>query len=241
MSATQPLLLFDIDGTLLVGDNAGHHAAIIRALEEVYDVDLSGFSFLSLEPWGKTDMQIALDALAAHDVSEAIAHERLERWLDIADARHLAVASGRDHPRPAQAPEAASTLAALDGRAAIGLVTGNIEGIARRKLRAAGLGTHFVGRPGGFGSDHRERGELVRIARERAGGPHPPALTVVIGDTPRDIACARAGGVTCIAVTTGPFDAGALAEADAIIGSLAELERALAGLGFGESIVNSPA
>lgn len=237
MNTAQPLLLFDIDGTLLVGDNAGHHAAIVRALEEVYELDLGGFSFLSLEPWGKTDLQIALDALAAHDVPESIALERLERWLELADAHHLAVASSSEHPRPAPAPEAASTLSALGRRAAIGLLTGNIEGIARRKLRAAGLGTHFVGRPGGFGSDHRERGELVRIARERAGGPHPPSLTVVIGDTPRDIACARAGGVTCVAVTTGPFDASALSEADAIIGSLAELDDALDGLGLGESIV----
>ncbi len=230
----QPLLLFDIDGTLLVGDNAGHHAAIVAGLEEVYELDLAGFSFMRLEPWGKTDMQIALDALAAHDVSEAIARERLELWLEVADSHHLAVTSGGEHPRPQPAPDAAATLAALADQTAIGLLTGNIEGIARRKLRAAGLGTHFAGRPGGFGSDHPDRGELVRIARERAGGPHPPSLTVVIGDTPRDIACARAGGVTCVAVTTGPFDADALSAADAVISSLDELQGALAELGFGE-------
>lgn len=237
----QPLLLFDIDGTLLVGDNTGHHAAIVRSLEEVYELDLSGFSFLSLEPWGKTDMQIALDALAAHDVPEPIALERLELWLKIADSRHLAVVTGAEHPRPEPAPAAAGTLTALAGDAIVGLLTGNIEGIARRKLRSAGLAKHFVGGPGGFGSDHRDRGELVGIARERAGGPHPSSLTVVIGDTPRDIACARAGGATCIAVTTGPFDDDALSEADAVIEGMSELPGALTELGFGVSPVEPPA
>jgi phosphoglycolate phosphatase-like HAD superfamily hydrolase len=46
--------------------------------------------------------------------------------------------------------------------------------------------------------------------------PWPRERTVVIGDTPRDIACARADGVLVAAVATGPFAVEALAEADAV-------------------------
>ncbi|MDX6666487.1 MAG: phosphoglycolate phosphatase, partial [Solirubrobacteraceae bacterium] len=71
----------------------------------------------------------------------------------------------------------------------------------------------------GFGSDHEDRTELPSIARARAGSPeapHPRASTLVIGDTPRDIACAHADGVRCVAVASGPYRAEELAGADAV-------------------------
>ena len=89
----------------------------------------------------------------------------------------------------------------------LGLVTGNFEPVARLKLRQAGIGSFFAGCPGGFGSDSEDRAGLPAIARRRAGDggrPFPRERTVVIGDTPRDIACARADGLRCIAVATGP-------------------------------------
>ena len=81
----------------------------------------------------------------------------------------------------------------LDAREGVRLavLTGNLEPIARLKLARAGLGRFFEHGQGGFGSDHEDRTELPAIARARAGG-YPRAQTVVIGDTPRDIACARA-------------------------------------------------
>jgi phosphoglycolate phosphatase-like HAD superfamily hydrolase len=73
------------------------------------------------------------------------------------------------------------------------------------------------------------RADLVRLARERASGRYPDDQVVVIGDTPRDIAAARADGVRVIAVTTGAHDAGALAGADAVVphltGALEILDR----------------
>ncbi len=78
-----------------------------------------------------------------------------------------------------------------------GLVTGNYEAIARLKLRRAGIGHWFDGGIGAFGSDAEDRTELPAIARRRAGAPgtpYPRERTVVIGDTPRDIACAHADG-----------------------------------------------
>ena len=101
----------------------------------------------------------------------------------------------------------------------LSLVTGNLEAVARMKLRAAGIGDRFPSGQGGFGSDHEDRTELPAVARARAGAggdPHPRERTLVIGDTPRDIACARADGVRCVAVAGGPYPPEALADADAV-------------------------
>jgi len=80
--------------------------------------------------------------------------------------------------------------------------------VARLKLRRAGLERWFRSGQGGFGSDSEDRVSLPPLARRRAGTPgrpYPREQTLVIGDTPRDIACARADGLRCVAVTTGPF------------------------------------
>ena len=113
-------------------------------------------------------------------------------------------------------PEALAALATDPAVHRQALVTGNLEPIARRKLAAAGIGDRFAPGQGGFGSDAEDRAELPAIARARAGG-WARERTVVIGDTPRDIACARADGVRVIAIATGPFGAADLAGADAVV------------------------
>jgi len=111
----------------------------------------------------------------------------------------------------------------------LSLVTGNYEPVARLKLARAGIGGYFPAGQGGFGSDSEDRAVLPAIARRCAGAdgvPHPRETTVVIGDTPRDIACARADGIRCLAVTTGAFGAAQLREADGVAehaGQLREL------------------
>jgi phosphoglycolate phosphatase len=115
----------------------------------------------------------------------------------------------------------------------LALVTGNFESVARIKLKAAGLGHWFAFDQGGFGSDSEDRSMLPPIARRRAGEAAglttswPRGKTVVIGDTPRDIACAHADDVRCVAVTTGPFSADELTEADFVASSDQELEATL--------------
>jgi phosphoglycolate phosphatase len=113
-------------------------------------------------------------------------------------------------------PELLAALAARPDEFRLSLVTGNLEPIARLKLARAGLGGYFEPGQGGFGSDHASRAKLPAIARARAGG-WPRERTVVIGDTPRDIACARADEVRVAAVATGPFAVEALADADAVV------------------------
>ena len=102
------------------------------------------------------------------------------------------------------------------------LVTGNFEPVARLKLARAGIGHHFAPGQGGFGSDAEDRAALPPIARARAGD-WPRERTVVIGDTPRDIACARADGVRVVGIATGPYPPEALEEADVVVGGPAEL------------------
>jgi phosphoglycolate phosphatase len=166
---------------------------------------------------GRTDAAIVHDLLVAAGVSP---EEADARWPDVMAAsveryEALCPADLAANVAPGMA-ELLPALAARPDEFRLSLVTGNLEPIARLKLERAGIGRWFEPGQGGFGSDHRSRPELVAIARRRAGG-WPRERTVVIGDTPRDIACARADGVRVVAVATGLFSAEALAEADAVV------------------------
>ena len=102
--------------------------------------------------------------------------------------------------------ELLDALAARPDEFRLSLVTGNLEEIAHRKLAAAGIGHYFEPGQGGFGSDDEDRGKLPGIARARASDPPwPRERTIVIGDTPRDIECARVDAVRVAAVATGHF------------------------------------
>jgi phosphoglycolate phosphatase len=214
-----PLLLWDIDGTLLLKASMEHAEAIHAAIERVYGVAMPEGR---VEAAGRTDFAIARSILTLAGVSPERVDERLEdlRAAAVEEYAHRVPDDLSDRLAP-HVPEVLGELAArADVRQS--LVTGNLEPIARLKLRAAGIGHHFAAGQGGFGSDSEDRAELPGIARRRAGG-HAPDDTVVIGDTPRDIACARADGVRVIAVTTGPFDAEALRGADAVCADAREV------------------
>jgi phosphoglycolate phosphatase len=110
--------------------------------------------------------------------------------------------------------------------AKLSLVTGNYEPVARLKLTRARLGHHFAHGQGGFGSDSEDRAALPGIARRRAGAhgvSHPRNRTLVVGDTPRDIACARADEVRCLAVATGLYGVAQLSAADGVAAEASEL------------------
>jgi phosphoglycolate phosphatase-like HAD superfamily hydrolase len=115
-------------------------------------------------------------------------------------------------------PEALASLGERQDAFRFSLVTGNYERVARLKLARAGIGAWFPEGQGGFGSDSEQREHLPPIARSRAGD-WPRERTIVIGDTPRDIACARADGLRVLAVATGPYAVEALADADAVVDS----------------------
>ena len=214
------LLLFDIDGTLLLKATAAHVQAVHEGLREVYGV--ADPAAHKVEAAGRTDYEIARNICLLSGVTA----ERFDRGRD--DFRIACVAAyARLVPDDLSAHVAPGVTDVLDTLAShddvhLAVLTGNLEPIARLKLARAGLGGFFERGQGGFGSDHEDRTELPAIARRRAGG-YPRSKTVVIGDTPRDIACARADGVRCVAVATGPFGPEALAEADVVVRSAREL------------------
>jgi phosphoglycolate phosphatase len=174
---------------------------------------------VKVEAAGRTDLAIARDLLLAAGLEagaiDAAADEVAARAVAAYD--ELCPAD----LRPRLAPGIAELLEALAARPdafRLSLVTGNLEPVARLKLARAGIGGFFPAGQGGFGSDHRSRAQLPPIARSRMSDP-PWARerTVVIGDTPRDIACARADRVRVAAVATGPYAVEELADADAVV------------------------
>ena len=188
----------------------------MEAAQEVHGV--SDLAAHRVEAAGRTDLAIARSMLLAAGVA-----------ADAIDARSAEVAARAVDAyaelcppdlSPRLAPGVVELLEALAGRPSefsLSLVTGNLEPVARLKLDRAGIGGYFPGDQGGFGSDHHARAELPPIARaRRSDPPWPRERTVVIGDTPRDIACARADRVLVAAVATGPFRVEALADADAV-------------------------
>lgn len=224
------LLLFDIDGTLLQGASREHADSLIAALRRVHGI---GPPTAPFEAAGRTDPAIARTILLNAGVSAL----RIDDGADEVRAVTIEEYARRcpDDLSAHLAPDATEVveLLAADDRMRMSLVTGNLEPVARLKLCRAGIGRWFEHGQGGFGSDHEDRAELPPIARHRAGGhdgAYPRERTVVIGDTPRDIACARADGISVIAVTTGPFARSALIAADAVIDRLGQLPEALAAL-----------
>jgi phosphoglycolate phosphatase-like HAD superfamily hydrolase len=217
------LLLFDIDGTLLLKASAEHRDALHDALREVHG--LADPAAIHVPAAGRTDGEIARQILLRAGVSS----ERIDaRAADVREATCRAYAERCPPDLSAKlAPGITELLEGLSGRGPrLGLLTGNYEPVARLKLRRAGIGHHFAPGQGAFGSDDEDRAALPAIARARAathGAAHPRARTVVIGDTPNDIACARADGVACLAIATGPYPAGDLTGADAVAADASEL------------------
>ena len=222
------LLLFDIDGTLTIGGpgKAAFGAALRRTYGTAGPIVNHDFS-------GKTDPLILRELLTAaghgpHDIQAG-----LPRFWDL----YLAELETRIGADPvAVLPGVRELIGALTARsdAHLGLVTGNVKGGARVKLGSAGLWEHFP--IGAFGCDHEERDELPPVALERAGGhwgrPFGGEDAVVIGDTPRDVACGKAVGAATVAVTTGRFSAEELAQAgaDQVLPGFRDVDAALPAL-----------
>ncbi len=195
------LVLFDIDGTILLTHNAGRHA-LEDALGEVLDhtMPTSGVSFS-----GKTDPQILTEILTAHKLTNHINDGRFEAILEIYQA-YLVKSLGE---RAEVLPGVVSLVETLHAKpnVQLALLTGNLEPMAYAKLRAVGLDTYFPF--GAFGSDDADRNRLPPFALQRAanhiGQTFDGHDVIVIGDTPHDIACAESIGARTVAVCTGRF------------------------------------
>ena len=198
------LVLFDIDGTILLTDGAGKRA-IHRALIDVF----GGTGPEDHRFDGKTDPQIVreLMRIEGHGDEHIDAHMSplLDRYVEYL-GEELRVGSSSVRVMPG----VCELLDVLDARedVVMGLLTGNLEAGARAKLSSAGI-DHTRFRVGAYGSDHETRGELPAVAQRRArdelGIDVDGRDVIVIGDTPADIQCGRGIGARAIAVATGHY------------------------------------
>lgn len=195
------LVLFDIDGTLVLTGKAGLRG-MNRALHEVFGQPRA---LESIPVAGRTDWAILTDAVRLYG------RELDQALLDDLRARYVArLAEEIEHPgegKKGVMPGIRPVLDALAGRddVLVGLLTGNFVEGARVKLGHFDLWRYF--RFGAFGDDAADRNLLVPVAVGRArafGWPDVAASDViVVGDTPADVACAHAAGATAVAVATG--------------------------------------
>ena len=193
------VILFDIDGTLISTGGAGKRA-FGQACAEVYDIGQAGES---IKLAGRTDLGIAKELLEAYQLQPDpdTIQQTFEGYL-----RHLTnnLQDGKTRILPG-IPELIAGLQALPDPPVIALLTGNLARGAEIKLRHVNLWQHFAW--GIYGDAHDERNALAHdalaMAREKVAPNIEPSELLVIGDTVRDIECARAVGARVLAVTTG--------------------------------------
>lgn len=193
------LYLFDIDGTLVDTGGAG-----IRALEETC-IARFGDPGPPLDLAGSTDLGI-VETVHAHFGMDASGENIAEFFAIYHERLGWNLAHGGFPGKVL--PGVKSLLDELEARSqAVGLLTGNTAPGSAAKMLHFGLSGYF--RIGAYGCDHADRNRLGPIALKRArecfGTDFSPAETIIIGDTPKDIACAKAVGARCLAVATGRF------------------------------------
>src|SRR5574341_890632 len=197
------LVLFDIDGTLLLPDGAGR-AAMRAALEQVYGTPggVDAWSFA-----GSLDRVTVRDLMTAAGIAPVVIWEHFAEFCTAmeADLRRRVVA--RLHNiRPCPGGPALIAALAAHPDVLLGLVTGNFRASALVKLEAAGYDASIF-RIGAYGDEAEDRSDLVPLAVGRASqlagvSFHGPQV-VMIGDTPGDIRCGVGIGARSIAVATG--------------------------------------
>jgi phosphoglycolate phosphatase len=235
------LILWDIDGTLVWWGPIGR-GVFDQAVLEVVGRDPTGHG---VSMGGKTDPQIALEIMGTMSLDDGLAAEQLPLVLDAlhrltAEAEEELRSTGGTHPG---VEEVLARLAATPGVVQT-VLTGNVEPNMRVKLGVFGLDRWLDLDVAATGSDSPDRRELVPIALRRVanrrGISFAPDEVWVIGDTERDLECARVVGAHCALVATGRSSGdlarlGAdvvwsdLSDADAVVGVLAPRQDEAAG------------
>jgi len=225
------LILFDIDGTLVDTGGAGRRA-LLAAFERLFQP--TSLSTAGQVPFaGRTDAAIFRDLARELGIgADHLAKKRteFERAYEVTLRHELHLENA---PPQCVLPGVLPLLEALAARAdaRVGLLTGNIAVGARLKLERFNLDRFFEG--GGFGDDAPDRRGVARAAFKnmvrRTGVDFVAADVVVVGDTERDVDCARANGFRAIAVDTGWAEPGSLTAArpDALFADLSNTDEVL--------------
>ena len=182
---------------------------------------------------GRTDQWIFAELAARHGVTLTA-----NVMVRLRDAYLSYLTDEIDQPVPGKSilPGVRPLLDTLAARSdvVLGLLTGNLAAGARIKLEHFDLWGYFAG--GGFGDHAAERTALYADAiasiTAATGEVFSPAQTVIVGDTPHDVAVALASGARCLAVATGNFGPDALtaAGAERVLMDLRDLDRSLVAL-----------
>ena len=202
------LVLWDVDGTLLRTSGIGQQAFYLAA-EHVLGRPLDDHNAVRMS--GKTDPLIALEILALAGLEDGEARRLLP---DVVGRLEAELEQARDLVRDQGhvLPGVEEVLKELhdDPRVVLSVLTGNTAANAAVKLEAFGLDRWLDVEVGAYGSDDHDREQLVPVALDRLrrlrGRELAPAQVWVVGDTPRDLACAKAGGARCLLVATGRFE-----------------------------------
>ena len=219
-------VLFDVDGTLVRAGEAGP-ASFDRAVATVLGVTVTERPHMA----GKTDHLIVGEYLESLGVART--DQLIAALLDeLAEALAEADRSGELRAGGSALPGVNELLQRLseDDRVIVSLLTGNVARNAKRKMDAFELGGWLDFEVGAYGSDHHDRNCLVPVALGRLRDRHDVTLdgsdVWVIGDTPRDLACAQAAGVRCLLVATGGYTFGELESlgADATMSDLSDTD-----------------
>jgi phosphoglycolate phosphatase-like HAD superfamily hydrolase len=203
------LVLFDIDGTLLLSHGAGTQSMLEAARELFGD----RVTFDGVEIAGRIDPLIWDEAARVNGLSDPEAHH--DRFRETYFHR-LSQRLAAGH-RVTLLPGVRELLDALGEveHLTLGLLTGNYPETGRLKIQAAGIDPDLFA-VAAWGCDGECRRDLPAFAmarhRQCGGNPVEPGDVVVVGDTPHDIDCARAQGCRCLAVATGTYSRRELAE-----------------------------
>jgi phosphoglycolate phosphatase len=215
------LVLFDVDGTLLLTHDEVYVEANRIALTEVYGATPEG-----ADVPGDTATAHTRRALAGAGFPQKEIDAGLPRWCELFSTQYVRLLGSADTSHWEVGPGAPEALAALEHPA---LLTGNPPAVAYARMERLDLNQYFRIGEGAFGCERERRVELFALARERAGD-WPAERTVAVGDTPLDISSAHDAGCRCIAVTTGRYGRHQLAAAEVVIPTLGELVGALSAL-----------
>ncbi len=222
----QRLFLWDIDGTLLRGAANVHRDAFAHAFSTVYHLPLS---LNDIHTPGRTDTWLLLEALRRHGVDDDEARRHMSEAFRVME-QYV-----RNHPQDLRSRVLPGVPGVLDGMRRrghlLGLLSGNLRGIAMEKMRQARLAPYFA--VGGFGEESETRTHLVAVALRDADNSLGYRITaervVIVGDTPLDVEAARLAGTRSVGVATGQYSSEQLrqAHADAVLESLADVDASL--------------
>ncbi len=201
------LFLYDIDGTIIKLKQYRSKSIFRKCFNELFEIDVAEDLMPNFS--GMTDLQIIADICKTANCDEKMVLQNTESLWEklIGEFQQDSVISNM-----ILLPEIDEMLSYIDSHDDyyLGLVTGNFKQNAYLKLSAYNLHNYFP--IGSFGCEYADRNMLPPLAIARAneywGGGLDNVVfnsenTIILGDAPSDIICAKHNDIFSVAVCTG--------------------------------------